>query len=73
MVTALAFKTKVKLPKYKKKRYAIGIVSEKELSNIIKYFGKIAKLPYEKRIPKHDQTHSYFNLAKATCEVYDDI
>ena len=38
LVTALAFKTKVRSPKYKNARYAIGNVSEKDLSKIIKEF-----------------------------------
>ena len=45
-VTALAFKTKARSPKYKMARYAIGNVSEKELSKIIKEFEKIGKQPY---------------------------
>ena len=48
MVTALAFKTKVRSPKYKKERYAIVNVSEKDVSKIIKKIEKIGKLPYEK-------------------------
>ena len=36
LVTALAFKTKVRSQNYKKARYAIGNVSEKDLSEIIK-------------------------------------
>ena len=35
LVTALDFKTKVRSPKYKKAMYAIGNVSEKDLSKII--------------------------------------
>ena len=35
-VTALDFKTKLSSPKYKKARYAIGNVSEKDLLKIIK-------------------------------------
>ena len=58
MVTALDFMTKVRLPKNKKARYAIGNVSEKDLSKIIKEFDKIGKLPYDKRIPKHEPTPS---------------
>ena len=38
LVTALVFKTKVRLQKYKKARYAIGNVSEKDFSKIIKEF-----------------------------------
>ena len=40
LVTALAFKTKVRSSKYKKARYAIGNFSEKDLSKIIKKFEK---------------------------------
>ena len=38
LVTALALNTKARSAKYKKARYAIGNVSMKELSNIIKEF-----------------------------------
>ena len=38
LVTALAFKIKLRSSKYKKARYAIGNVSKKDLSNIIKEF-----------------------------------
>ena len=72
LVTALDFKTKLGLQKYKKARYAIGNFSEKDISKIIKYFEKIGKIPYEKKRPKHEPTTSYFRLVKATCEVYDD-
>ena len=34
----------------------------KEISNIIKEFEKIAKVPYVKRIPKYDPTSSYYHL-----------
>ena len=56
LVTALAFKTKVRSQNYKKERYAIGNVSKKDLSKIIKEFEKIGKVPYVKRIPKHEPT-----------------
>ena len=75
LVTALAFKTNVGLPKYKKARYAIGNVSEKDLSKIIKEFEKIGKIPYEKRISKHEPTPSYFHLVRqlAKCMMrYDE-
>ena len=62
MVTALALKTKARLKKYKKARYAIGNVSMKDLSNKIKGFEKIVKVPYLKRTPKHDPTLSHFHL-----------
>ena len=45
LVNDLAFKTKVRSPKYRKARYAIGNDSEKDLSKIIKEFEKIGKLP----------------------------
>ena len=62
LVTALYFKTKVRLSKYKKARYAIGNVSEKDLSKIIKDFEKIGKVPYVKSILKHEPTSSYYRL-----------
>ena len=62
LVTALDFKAKVRSPEYKKARYAIGNVSEKYFSKIIKEFEKIGKLIYEKRIPKHEPTPRYFHL-----------
>ena len=63
-VTALAFKTKLRPQKYKKARYAIGNVSEKDLSKMIKEFEKIGKVTYVKRIPKHEPTPSYFHLVR---------
>ena len=64
MVTALYFKTKVRSQKYKKERYAIGNVSEKDLLEIIKEFDKIGKLLYEKNRPKHEPTSRYFHLGR---------
>ena len=74
MVTALAFKTKVRPEIYKKSRYAIGNVSEKDLLKIIKKFEKIGKVPYVKRIPKHEPTLSYFCLVRqlAKCLMRSD-
>ena len=43
LITDLDFKTKVRSQKYKKARYAIGNVSMKELSNIIKDFEKLSR------------------------------
>ena len=63
MITYLGFKTKARSQKYKKARYAIGKVSEKKISNIIKEFKKIEILTYEKKSPKHEPTESYFHLA----------
>ena len=73
LVTALDFNTKVGSQRCKNSRYAIVNVSEKDLSKIIKEFEKIWKLTYEKKRPKHEPTHRYFHLVKATCELYDDI
>ena len=50
LVTALDLNTKVRSQKYKKARYTIVNVSEKDLSKIIKDLEKIGKLPYEKKI-----------------------
>ena len=43
LVTALALKTKARVKKYKKARYAIGNVSMKDLYNIIKEFEKLLR------------------------------
>ena len=74
LVNALAFKTKVRPQKYKKARYAIINVSEKDLLKIIKDFEKIGKLPYEKKRPKHEPTPSYFYLVRklAKCMTRSD-
>ena len=64
MITSLGFKTKARLQKYKMARYAVGYVSEKDISAIIKEFVKIDKLPYEKKRPKNEPTESYFHLAR---------
>ena len=76
MVTALAFKTKSRSPKYKQARYAIGNVSEKELSKFIKEFEKIGKLIYEKKMPKNEPTPRYSHLVRqlAKCMMrYDQL
>ena len=56
LVIALAFKTKVKAPKYKKGRYAIRNVSEKDLSKIIKELGHVWVYFYHKVVPQFSQT-----------------
>ena len=43
LAIALALKTKARSKKYKKARYAIGNVSMKDLSNIIKEFEKLSR------------------------------
>ena len=68
LVTALDFKTKVGLQKYKKARYAIVNVSKKDLLKNIKDFEKIGKVPYVKRIPKHEPTSRYYYLVTCIAE-----
>ena len=58
LITSLGFKAKARPQKYKKARYAVGNVSKKDLSKIIKEFEKIKKLPYEKKSPKNEPTDS---------------
>ena len=36
--------------------------------NIIKEFEKIGKVPYVKRIPKHEPTYSYYHLVQCIAE-----
>ena len=64
LITSLGFNTKARSQNYKKARYAIRNVSEKDTSKIIKKFEKIEKLPYEKKRPKNEPTESYFHLAR---------
>ena len=68
LVTALSLKNKVWSKKYKEARYAIGNLSMKYLSNIIKDFEKIVKVPYVKRIPKHEPYSSYYHLVGCIAE-----
>ena len=74
MITSLGFKAKVRPQNYKKARYAFGNVSEKDLSKNIREFEKFEKLPYEKKMPKHELTGSYFDLARqlAKCMMRSD-
>ena len=58
------FQDQSRLQKYKKARYTIGNISEKDLSKIIKEFEKIEKLPYEKKRPTHEPTDRYFHPAR---------
>ena len=46
----------------------MGNVSMKDLSNIIKEFEKNVKVPYVKRIPKHEPTSSYYHLVGCIVE-----
>ena len=43
-------------------------VSKNYLSNIIKEFEKIGKVPYVKIIPKHEPTSSYYHLVRCIAE-----
>ena len=70
MIISLGFKAKLRPQKYKKARYAIGNVSQKDLAKIIREFDKLDKLPYDKKRPKHDPTDSYFYLARHLAKVY---
>ena len=54
------FKTNIRSHKYKKSRFAIGNVSKKDLTKIMRKFGKFEKLPSEKNRPKHDPTDRFF-------------
>ena len=58
LITSLGFKTKARLQQYKEASHAIGNVSEKDISKLIKEFENIEKLPYENKRPKHEPTDS---------------
>ena len=64
MINSLGFKAKVRPQKCKNTRYAIGNVSKKDLSKIIRDYEKFEKLPHEKKRPKHGPTDRYFYLAR---------
>ena len=64
LVTVLALKTKARLTKYKKARYAIGNVSMKDLSKKINEFENFVKVTHLKKTPKHEPTLSYFHLVE---------
>ena len=68
LITSLGFKTKASFAKIKKARYAIGNVRKKYLSKIIKDFEKIGKVPYVKRILKHEPTSSYYHLVECIAD-----
>ena len=70
----MGFNTKAGSQKYKKARYAIGNVSEKDIYKIIKEFEKIENLTYDKKRPKYKPTDCYFYLARqlAKCMMRSD-
>ena len=74
LITSLSFKTKARSQKYKKESYAIGNVSKKDFSKVIKEFEKIDRLPYENKRSNHEPTDSYFRLARhlAKCMMRSD-
>ena len=51
LITSLVFKTKARSQKYKKARYVIVNISEKDIPKIIKEFGKIEKYLMRRRVP----------------------
>ena len=73
LVTALAFKTKVRFSKIQKGKLCHRKCQWEGPFEDYQRFEKIWKITYEKRIPKHEPTPSYFHLVKATCEVYGEI
>ena len=64
LITYLSFKAKARPQKYKKERYAIGNVSNKDPYKIIMDFVKFDKLFYENRRPKHESTEYYLYLSR---------
>ena len=58
LIAYLGIKAKSRPKRYKKARCAIGNVSKKDLSNIIRDFEKLPYKSYERRRPKHDPTDS---------------
>ena len=51
LITSLGLKAKVRPKKYKKARYAIGNVSKKDLSKIIREFERLPYESYERKRP----------------------
>ena len=74
LITSLGIKAKASPKKQKKARYAIGNVSMKELSKIIREFDKFPYNNYEKRRPQNDPTDSYVYPARqiAKCIMRSD-
>ena len=74
LITSLGLKSKAGPHKYKKARYAIGNVSKKDLSKVIREFEKLTYESYEKKRPNHEPTDIYFYLSiqLATCTMRAD-
>ena len=64
LITSLGIKSKARPKKYKKARHAIGNISKKDFSEIIREFDKLLYKSYERRSPKYEPTDSYFYLAR---------
>ena len=64
LITYLGLKAKARPNKYKNPRYAIGNISMKDISKIIREFEKLLYKSYERRRPKHEPTDSYFYPAR---------
>ena len=60
LITSLVIKAKSIANKYKSSRYSIVNISMKDLSNIIRDFEKLPYKGYDRKIPKHEPTNSYF-------------
>ena len=64
LINSLGIKAKARPKKYRKSRYAIINVVKKDLSKIIREFGKLPYESYAKNRPKNEPTDSYFYLAR---------
>ena len=60
LATALAFKTNVRSTKYKKAKYAIGNISEKDISKIIREFEKFKNYLMRRRGPNMSLLRAIF-------------
>ena len=64
LITSLGIKAKARPSMYKKSRYAIGNVSKKDLSKIIRNFDRLHYNSYDRSRPKHKPTNSYLYLSR---------
>ena len=73
-INSLGFKANARPHKYKKSRYAIRNISEKDLLKIIRDFENFPYESYEKKRLKHDPTDRYFYPAiqLAKCMIVSD-
>ena len=70
MIASLFLKANVRSKKYKRARYAINNVRMKDLSKIIREFGKFTYKGYERKRPKHEPIGKYIYLS---IQLYDEI